>query len=298
MFGKLSKNSSVKRILVISLSNIGDVVLTCPVMDVLLRDFPQAQLSLVVSEKAASLFTDHPQMSTVVYNKHLPLWGQIYWFQRLWRQSYDVIVDFRQSAMGLFLRNRWRTPVGKQQYQGHMRFKHFERLKTVYPEFAMPTERLTIHPKPVHRYWGPEPYVVMAPGAADSLKRWPPSGFVAVAHHLTAMGYQIVFVGDRDDAVLVDAIARSLKVASVSLAGKTDLRETAHVLQHCAFAITHDSGTMHLASYFDVPTVALWGPTDVNRYGPWSKKAVVVYRGKHMSSIEVQDVIHAVGQMS
>ena len=49
-------SSRINKILVISLSNIGDVILTLPVMDILLGDFPRAKFSVVVGPKAETLF--------------------------------------------------------------------------------------------------------------------------------------------------------------------------------------------------------------------------------------------------
>ena len=65
---------------------------------------------------------------------------------------------------------------------------------------------------------------------------------------------------------------------------------------------------MHLASYLNVPLVALWGPTNIDRYAPWVKKSIVVRRNEKcvrcqdpksglvhncMSFIEADDVIKA-----
>ena len=67
---KLDK-SSVKKILVISLSNIGDVILTFPVIDILKEELPAAQLSVVVGPKAVSLFDDNPYIKEVIiFDKH------------------------------------------------------------------------------------------------------------------------------------------------------------------------------------------------------------------------------------
>ena len=112
---------------------------------------------------------------------------------------------------------------------------------------------------------------MIAPGAADSAKRWHPQGFAAVADHLSAT-YKVVFVGDAKDVEIIDEIQRRMKTSSLSLAGKINLRQLAFVLKKCSWALTHDSGVMHLASYFNVPVVALWGPTDINKYAPWSAK--------------------------
>lgn len=297
MFGKPCKNSSVKNILVVSLTNIGDVVLTCPVIDILLRDFASANLSVIIGPKAASLFAGHPRITTIIYDKQRPLGGHIQWFLGLSRNRFDMIVDLRQSGLGLFLPCRWRTPLTVKPFDGHSRLKHLRRLEEIYPQPLLSGQRLAIIPKEVKVTWDISNYVVIAPGAADSAKRWDPAGFVKVADALAAQGHAIVFVGDTADAGLVEAIRGNMKKPSVSLAGKTDLRELAFVLQRAKFAITHDSGTMHLACYFDVPVVAVWGPTDVGKYGPWSSKAVVVYRDGKMSSITMEDVLSAAAQV-
>jgi len=297
MFGKLYKNSSVKGILVVSLSNIGDVVLTCTVIDILLRDFPSADVSVIVGPKAQTLFAGHPRIKTIIYDKQRSWWGQVRWFLSLRKNTFDVIVDMRQSGLALFLPCRWHTPLMPKPSDGHRGLKHFDRLKSIYPQIALPCERLAILPKPVEAMWRSPGYVVIAPGAADSAKRWHPAGFIALADVLGAQGHRIVFVGDGSDAATVETIRKGMKNPSISLAGKTDLRELAFVLQQAKFAITHDSGTMHLACYFDVPVVALWGPTDVNKYGPWSSKSAVVRGQGSVSSITAEDVLGGIAQV-
>ena len=297
MFGKLYKKSSVKHILVVSLSNIGDIVLTCPVMDVLLRDFPSACLSVIVGPKAATLFAGHPRIEAIVYDKQMPWPGQCRWFLNLRANTFDVIVDLRQTALGLFLPCRFRTPVFPVQFTGHMRQKHVQRLKSVYPDFVLPNQPRAIVPKPVAVLADVPGYVAIAPGAADSAKRWDPSGFAQVADHLAAQGRAVVFVGDHNDAVIVEAIRQNMHHPSISLAGKADLRELAFVLRQARFIITHDSAPLHLAGYFGVPVIALWGPTDVDKYGPWSPRCVLVRRGRQMSSIKAEDVVNAIAQM-
>ena len=119
----------------------------------------------------------------------------------------------------------------------------------------------------------------MAPGAADSAKRWHPKGFAAVADYLAAQT-KVVFVGDAKDAGIIDEIQGRMKTSAMSLAGKINLRQLAFVLKKCSWALTHDSGVMHLASYLNVPVLVLWGPTDIKKYAPWGKKSVIVRRNE------------------
>jgi ADP-heptose:LPS heptosyltransferase len=297
MFSKLCAKSSVNEILVVSLSNIGDVVLTSPVIDVLLSDFPLAKVSAIVGPKSNTLFLGQPRIETILFNKNMPFLEMASWFWQLRKKKFDVIVDLRQSALGLFLPSRWRTPLIPKVFKGHMRLKHLRRLEAIYPNARMGSEKLAIVPKKVPAILNLVSYVMIAPGSANEGKRWNAAGFVRVADALMKKGYPIVFVGDRQDEVIVKEIMKNMEHAPLSLAGSLDLCELAFVVRNAKFVIAHDSAAMHVASYFDVPTIALWGPTDKEKYGPWSSKSRIVYRGKLMASIKPEDVLSAIDQM-
>jgi len=321
MCAKLLKKSGPKRILVVSQTNIGDVLLTCPVIDILRRDFPQAHIDVVTGPKAVSLFTDNPNFCIKVFNKQAPLSQKFAWFSDLYRAHYDCVVDLRRTALAFFLAPRYTTPLFSGEFfTVHKKDIHLNRLRQVYDFDTLSEEQYAVlTTKEDEQFFAKEvapalqgqSFVVIAPGAADSAKRWLPQGFAAVADHLSAMK-RIVFVGDDKDAEIIDDIQGRMTSSSMSLAGKINLRQLAFVLKKCLWALTHDSGVMHLACYFNVPVVALWGPTDINKYAPrGSQKSVIVRRnerclrcrdpkskGTHncMSFIEVQDVLDAVKQ--
>lgn len=321
MCAKLSKKSSVKRILVVSMTNIGDAVLSCPVIDILRQDFPQAKIDVVVGEKAASLFADNPHVAIKVFDKQSPLRDKYAWFLDLYRARYDVVVDLRHTMLGWLLRPRYATPVFRNGDVGtHKKDVHLNRLRQVYDHGTYASLRYAIvTTKEDERFFEREVYpllqgqkfVVIAPGAADTAKRWHPQGFAAVADHLSGT-YKIVFVGDAQDAVLIKDIQKMMKTSAISLAGKINLRQLALILKKSSLGICHDSGVMHLACYFDVPVLVLWGPTDAGKYAPWGgKKSVMIRRNEKcarcrdpksntahncMSFIEVEDVLNAIKQ--
>ena len=271
MCAKLSKRSEPRRILVVSMTNIGDVVLTCPVIDILRRDFPQAKMDVVIGPKAVSLFEDNPNFGVKVFDKQSSLRQKISWFLDLHKTHYDCVVDLRRTALAFFLVPRYSTPVfwGKS-LAGHKKDMHLNRLRQVYDfddlsekQYAILTtkEDEQFFEGAVAPALQGKDFVVISPGAADSAKRWHPEGFAAVADHLAART-RVVFVGDAKDVEIVDDIQGRMKMPSLSLAGKINLRQLAFVLKKSAWALTHDSGVMHLSSYFNVPVLALWGPTD------------------------------------
>lgn len=317
MFAKLSRNSGPKRILVVSQTNIGDVVLTCPVIDILRHDFPKAKLDVVAGPKAVSLFAGNPNFGIKVFDKQAPFRQKVTWFLDLFFTHYDCVVDLRRTGLALFLMPKYAAPLTAPALEAHKKLMHLNRLRQVY-DFESPSPKqyaiLTTKEDEMFFEGAVAPalqgrsFVVIAPGAADSAKRWHPQGFAAVADHLAAT-HKVVFVGDTRDAEIVEDIQGRMKSLSISLAGKINLRQLAFVLKQCSWALTHDSGVMHLACYFNVPVVALWGPTDVNRYAPWSVKSVIIRNnGKcvrchdpksnelHncMSFIQVEDVINAI----
>ena len=341
MCAKLLKKSGPRRILVVSQTNIGDVVLTCPVIDILRQDFPQAKIDVVTGPKAVSLFAGNPGLRIKAFDKQAPLRQKWTWFLDLYRMHYDCVVDLRRTALALFLAPRYSTPVvslrgavgdvaiflkrllrfARKDTTGmHKKDAHLNRLRQVYGFDALSGEQYAIlttkedeqfFERSVAPALQGKSFIVIAPGAADSSKRWHSQGFAAVADHLSA-SQRIVFVGDAKDAAIINDIQGRMKSSSVSLAGKINLRQLAFVLKKCSWAMTHDSGVMHLACYFNVPMVALWGPTDINKYAPWgSSRSAVVRRnerclrcrdpkskGAHncMSFIKVEDVINAINE--
>jgi len=322
MCAKLLKNSRPKRILVVSMTNIGDVVLTCPVIDILRRDFPEAQMDVVTGPKAVSLFSDNPNFRIKVYDKKASLKNKFAWFLDLYKEHYDGVVDLRRTMLALLLSPRFATPAVfyNDRKELHKKDAHLYRLRQVYDFEAVSQQKYAVlTTSEDERFFEGallptlqnKDFVVIAPGAADSAKRWNAEGFAQVADHLSATT-KVVLVGDAKDVQIVGEIQERMKGASISLAGKINLRQLAFVLSKCSWAITHDSGVMHLASYFNVPVVALWGPTSLERYAPWNKKSVVVRRNekcvrcndpksKHlhncMSFIQVKDVLDAVAKV-
>ena len=145
MCAKLLKKSGPKRILVVSQTNIGDVVLTCPVIDILRRDFPQAKMDVVTGPKAVSLFADNPDLRIKVFDKQAPLRQKFAWFLDLYQAHYDCVVDLRRTMLPFFLsaevchagRIFWNA------LRGHKKDMHLNRLRQVY-DFDSPHPSSTL----------------------------------------------------------------------------------------------------------------------------------------------------------
>ncbi len=298
MFFKLSRSSKIKRILVVSLSNIGDVVLTLPVVDILRTAFPAAELHLIVGPKAKSLFDENPYITRlVVYDKKMTWREKLFWFLALRRLRFDLVVDLRNSMLPFLVNAGAVTFPACSLPKVHMKAKHLARLALVFDDLKSPFERVAITVSPrqhacvARLVQGWTDYVVVAPGAADARKQWSEDRFLQVVRHLRSKGKKVVLVGDQNDKAAGGRIARDFADGVLDLCGQTTLVELADVVSRAAFAVTNDSGIMHLASYFDRPVVALFGRTDPFFYGPWSSGCVALRKGVVIEAITVEDVI-------
>jgi heptosyltransferase-2 len=117
----------------------------------------------------------------------------------------------------------------------------------------------------------------VSPGAAfGTAKRWLPERF---AEAVAQIGNPAALFGSKDERALCESIAEDLRrrgIAVHNFAGETTLREYIDLAAACDVYLTNDSGSMHIASALNVPTVAIFGATDHIGTGPTGELARVV----------------------
>ncbi len=113
-------------------------------------------------------------------------------------------------------------------------------------------------------------FIVIHPGTGADVKRWPVSRWVSLINELpVGTGTSIVLTGSSDEAGLCDTIARQASVNVIDLAGKTSLYSLGELFRQAQLVVGVDSGPLHLATAVGTPTIHLYGPSDMVRYGPW-----------------------------
>jgi heptosyltransferase-2 len=123
------------------------------------------------------------------------------------------------------------------------------------------------------------PLVVFAPGAEfGSAKRWPAAYFGQLAQtlHQTSAQMQIVLLGSDKDRPVAEEIVQWAP-AVISLAGATSLAQAMALIARADAVVSNDSGLLHIASAFNRPVVAMYGPTDPNHAPPFSDMAKSIY---------------------
>ncbi len=152
------------------------------------------------------------------------------------------------------------------------------------------------------------PFVSVNPVAFWDTKLWEDDKFARLCDRITEeLKMKVVFTGGRNRET-VDRIRSLMKFPSVDLTGKTTLRDLAYLYKLSDLIITTDSGPMHVSAAVGTPTVALFGPTDPARTGPYGEGHTVIRRNlpcspcflkkcetkKCMKEISVEDVFQAV----
>ncbi|MCC6585697.1 MAG: lipopolysaccharide heptosyltransferase II [Bryobacterales bacterium] len=125
------------------------------------------------------------------------------------------------------------------------------------------------------------PLIGISPGAAyGTAKRWLPERFAKAAIRLSQPGTgSVALFGTASERELCEQVRRAIETAgvhAVNLAGATSLREFIQLAAACRVFLTNDSGSMHIASALNVPTVAIFGATDHIGTGPTGDRARVV----------------------
>jgi len=114
------------------------------------------------------------------------------------------------------------------------------------------------------------PLVAVNPVAKWKTKLWRTDCFAALADRLrNDLSCRIVFTGSKDDRAIIEDILSMMQTRAINLAGLTTLKELAYLYTRCKTLVTTDTGPMHIAVAMGCRVVALFGPTDPCRTGPY-----------------------------
>ncbi|MFA5402718.1 MAG: lipopolysaccharide heptosyltransferase II [Candidatus Omnitrophota bacterium] len=281
----------VNKILFISLSNIGDALLSLPVLDHLRVNFPAAQITVLAGERPREIFEANPSVHRfILFDKKNTAGKNIKLFNCLRKEKFDLIVDLRNSFLGAILPARYRTSAFLKipAHLKHMKDRHLYRIKDITKINILPVLAKSLYCAPEdnermerllkeNNIGKDDRIVVLSPGSRSHTKRWPKERFAELVKKLREeFPVKIILIGDREDVENNKYITKDTGLPILDLSGKTTLRELACLLRKASLLITNDSANLHMASYLDIPVIAIFGITDDEKYGPWSKVSYAV----------------------
>ena len=301
----------IKRILIIKLSSIGDVVHSLPFLEVIHENFPSARIDWLVEEASSSILEGHAALSRIIISRRktwqknllrctrwISLLSEAVQLLRDVRElRYDLVIDLqgllRSGIMvGLSRGQRKIGMVGAREgggwfineqpvpvdYSQHAVDRYLQVAEYLGCNLTPWKGRIPVHDTDKGKIDslignedpGKRPVVAINPMARWETKLWQTSGFAALADRLcNELSCRIIFTGSRQDRAIVDEISGMMKETPINLAGKTSLKELAYLYTLCSVLVTTDTGPMHIAAAMGCPVIAIFGPTDPVRTGPY-----------------------------
>lgn len=265
-------------ILVVTLSNFGDVIMTTPVITALVRKYPEARITVVVGPRARSVLQRSSEIhKIVIYDKKASFWQKLKFILELQKVKYDRVVDLRNTVIPFLVFCKKRTPLFRKFTKVNMRDRHLEMLATVESDIPAPSpfrfsnkadEVFAMRALEVAGIAEKRGWILVAAGAASERKRWPVEYFTEVIRALhERTGKKILLVGTLNERPVADSIRAELPGVVGVLCGDLVMPETASLIANASLVVANDSAIMHLGFELGTPTVGIFGPTDHEKYG-------------------------------
>jgi heptosyltransferase III len=290
-------------IAVIRLRSLGDCVLSTPAIHLLKQARPDVRIGVVVEDRFAAVFENHPDVSAILAPRASALRAfapvlcvNLHGGTRSARLTLLSGARFR-AGFEIF-RPGWiyNTPVPTaQETLGISRRVHTaEHLASAMFYLGVPISevpRAHIEPSAGRSQYAPDsPYAVIHPLAATAEKTWPSESFLELVRHLErSMGLQAVFIGGPGEDLSRFSADRTVPGAP--------LGEIAKLMRDAAFFAGNDSGPAHLAAAFGVPQLVIFGPSDAEVWAPWKTPSEILTTDGAISHIEIDRAIQAADRL-
>jgi heptosyltransferase III len=287
-----------KKILLIVLRYLGDVLMTTPMLRSLRLAYPDAQLDVLVYGCTASMLEGNPDVDHIISIPNRPklpdYWdllrkifrrydlamavqtGDRPFFNALLAAPFRVAVVPRKPATGWWKRyflQRWTEFDNVNTHTVLQNLKLLD-LIDVPSHFSVTPPRSNNYPQLTQRFAflaNAEPYVVLHPLPQFSYKRWTVGGWIELGQYLKGSGYKLVLSGggEQEELEYVANIVSKLPKGTVNLAGQVSLPELTHIIAQAKLFIGPDTGTTHLATATGIPVITLFGPSNPVKWAPW-----------------------------
>jgi len=259
---------------------LGDCVMATPAIENIVNFGNDVEITFIGSFVSIEAMKNHPKVvKTVVLDKK---------YRVLYKTArnlgeFDYFFSFRSSLRTKFLKflisakNKYQ--FDKNKYQHRHQVEKYNDFINDSLNINFPAGKLLL--STINFQSSTQKTVGINPGASyGSAKRWYPEEFAKVASELSDQ-YDIVIFGGPDEQDIALDIEKLLIKKDVknykNLAGKTTIPELINHISNLDLFITGDSGPMHVAAAFEVPTVAIFGPTKDNETSQWmNEKSLIV----------------------
>jgi lipopolysaccharide heptosyltransferase II len=299
----------MKRILVVNVNWLGDVLFSTPIFKALKRRYPESFIACMIPPRCKGVLENSPYIDEIILfderNEHRTLFAKLSFILELRKKSFDTVFLLHRSFTKAFMTYL----AGIPERIGYFRKKsNFLLTKTVpIPKIRMhrldyyanlvESQQIRVEDKACdifvseddRKYIGEllnacgisnkDFLVAINPGGNWDLKRWPKAHFANLADSLSnELNAKIIITGADKDLGLADEIQDLMKTEPIILCGKTTLKQLAALFERVNLVVCADSGPLHIACAVGANVIALFGPTSEAITGPYLKKNCIIIK--------------------
>jgi heptosyltransferase-1 len=279
------------KILIVKLGALGDVINTFP-LAIILKEKLQCEIHWLVAPLSYPMVADHDCVDRAILfdkTKGLSSVKEVLKQIRV-QEPYDIAFDLQRILKSGFfvLASKSRRKIGfdKNRCKELSWFFPFERIPPLDPQSHMLDQYLEftdylqiqydniqwkIPKKDISMPVLPEQYLVLNIGATKPVNQWNPNNFATLIDEVAKkIKIPCVLTGGPEDKATAEIIKTKASGSVIDLCGKTTLYELIHILSNAFGTISCDTGPMHLSIALNTRVIALFGPSNPERTGPYN----------------------------
>lgn len=279
-----------KKILIIRLSSLGDVLLTTPVIKELAEKFPEMEIDFLVKPQFADAVRSNNYLHKVYELDKSKNISVI--LGSLVKNKYNLVIDLQNNFRSRAITSklgvkvyRFKKPTIKKFLLVNFKWNRYKEIKTIPQMYAESIPGLNFNNSIPEIHIPDEikssvkhgiKFVGFAPGSKHFTKMWPEEFYVDLGKKLNNDGFSILLFGGKDDKELCKKLHDEIP-NSINLGTEDNLLQIARDMKECSFVVCNDSGLMHTAVSVGTPVAAIFGST-VREFGfyPYSNNSVII----------------------
>lgn len=264
------------KLLFITLSNIGDAIMTTPVLEYMFKKNPNCIVDVVCDKKSYEVFEFCPFVNKIfIKDKSKGFLGNLTLLKELRKENYNIAIDLRTDIY-LHLIHSKQKFFKVNNTKIHSVEKHFASLGL--NEKIIKKTKFWISKKIEQESFKlikkkDQKILSIGLGANSSFKIWPTENYIKLSNYLKEKFDLILLVGSNEDRKYSNKFISETKLNTIDFCGKLSLSRSAAIIKLSDYFVGNDSGLGHIASAFGVPSFTIFGEGQPERYSPWGPQA-------------------------
>ena len=289
--------SKVKKILLIKLRGIGDVVLSTVTFENLIKEFPNAKIDYLTENPSFEFLNNLDFINDVVLFNRKSTWARFKQLFEIRSKKYDLVFDFfsnpATALVTYFSGAKYRCgypykgrtyaynifgPEERDKYHAaelHLKFLNKIGLQVNSNNLHFGIDQSSLEFAEIYfsnNFSNNDLVIGISPSGGWESKKCDPIKFAEIADECVKRYNSKILIlwgpGDKNEAIKIKEMMKSIAI----FAPDSTVMQMAALLKKCSFVIANDSGPMHISTAVGTPVLSLHGPTNPKLQGPYGEK--------------------------